>query len=100
MQMLFEPVKISAMVLANRFVRSATWAGLADAEGNTTPELIHLLADLARGGVGLIITGHAFIHPSGRHAPRQLGIDNDRRIDGLRAMTKAVRPAIRCSRAS
>jgi 2,4-dienoyl-CoA reductase-like NADH-dependent reductase (Old Yellow Enzyme family) len=90
MKILFEPVNINTMVLTNRFVRSATWAGMADDEGNCTPELIQLLADLARGGVGLIITGHAYIHPSGKHAPYQLGIDNDERIDGLQAMTRAV----------
>ena len=90
MKTLFEPVKINAMLLPNRFVRSATWVGLADDAGNCTPELTHLMADLARGGVGLIVTGHAYVHPSGKHAPYQLGIDNDSRIEGLRSMTKAV----------
>lgn len=90
MKTLFEPVKINSMQVANRFVRSATWTGMADDEGHSTPELNRLLADLARGGVGLIITGHAYIHPSGKHAPRQLGIDSDRHIQTLRAMTRAV----------
>ncbi len=43
------------MALTNRFVRSATWAGMADDEGNSTPELTHLLSDLARGGVSLTV---------------------------------------------
>ena len=37
---------------------------MADDDGNCTPELIQLMADLAEGGVGLIITGHAYIHLS------------------------------------
>ena len=90
MTLLFEPVKINTMLLANRFVRSATWVGMADGQGNSTPELVRLLEELSLGGVGLIITGHAYIHSSGRHAPRQLGIDSDRRIEGLRELTRAV----------
>ena len=90
MKSLFEPVKINNMSLANRFVRSATWAGMADDDGNCTAELIQLMADLADGGVGLIITGHAYIHLSGKHAPRQLGIDSDQRRDGLQELTQAV----------
>jgi 2,4-dienoyl-CoA reductase-like NADH-dependent reductase (Old Yellow Enzyme family) len=90
MKTLFEPARINTLTLPNRFVRSATWAGMADEDGNGTPALIDLLAALAQGGVGLIVTGHAYVHLSGKHAPRQLGIDSDSRIDGLRALTRAV----------
>ena len=78
------------MNLTNRFVRSATWAGMADDDGNVTPELIQCMARLATGTVGLIVTGHAFVHISGKHSPRQLGIDDDLRLKGLEALTLAV----------
>ncbi len=78
------------MVLANRFVRSATWAGMATDDGASTPQLVNLLSNLAAGQVGLIITGHAYVRPDGQHAPWQLGIHQDTLIPGLQDLTRAV----------
>jgi len=50
MSSLFEESFINRMALKNRFVRSATWEGLATAEGKATPELIERMTALARGG--------------------------------------------------
>jgi 2,4-dienoyl-CoA reductase-like NADH-dependent reductase (Old Yellow Enzyme family) len=86
----FGPASMGGLRLANRFVRAATWAGLADDQGEPTPRLVNLVADLAQGGVGLIITGHAYVHPSGKHAPWQLGIDRDETIPAFRGLTEAV----------
>jgi 2,4-dienoyl-CoA reductase-like NADH-dependent reductase (Old Yellow Enzyme family) len=90
MDRLFEPSAINQMVLPNRFIRSATWEGLATDEGNCTPRLIELVAALARGGVGLIINGHTYVHPQGRHSRWQLGIYSDDQMAGLQSMTRAV----------
>ncbi len=90
MHELFEPASIGRMKLANRFVRSATYEGLAAADGACTFPLIIKMAELAEGGVGLIITSHAFVSPEGRARPRQLGIHTDEMIPGLRQMTEAV----------
>jgi 2,4-dienoyl-CoA reductase-like NADH-dependent reductase (Old Yellow Enzyme family) len=87
---LFEPASIGRMTLANRFVRSATYEGLAAADGACTFPLLVKMAELAEGGVGLIITSHAFVSPEGRARPRQLGIHKDAMIPGLREMTEAV----------
>lgn len=87
---LFGTSKINTLTLANSFIRSATWEGLAGDKGESTPRLIELMAELARGGVGLIITGHAYVHANGRHSPWQLGIDRDELIPGLQNMTQAV----------
>ena len=90
MNTLFESSSINTMSLANRFIRSATWAGMADDEGKCTSRLIELMSKLAKGGVGLIITGHTYVHQNGRHSPWQLGIDKDELIPGLKSMTGAV----------
>lgn len=90
MSKLFENSKINGMLLANRFVRSATWEGMATKEGAVTPKLISTMEDLARGGVGLIITGHSFVTPEGQAGPWQLGSYKDELISGLREMTSAV----------
>jgi 2,4-dienoyl-CoA reductase-like NADH-dependent reductase (Old Yellow Enzyme family) len=90
MARLFERSEINGMVLRNRFVRSATWEGLATDDGASTSKLVDLMARLAAGGVGLIITGHTYIRPDGQHSPWQLGVHNDEMIPGLKAMTQAV----------
>ena len=87
---LFDTANINTLFLANRFIRSATWEGLAGDKGECTPRLIGLMAELARGGVGLIVTGHTYVHQNGRHSPWQLGIDRDELIPGLQKMTRAV----------
>jgi len=93
MNTLFESSKIGTMTLSNRFIRSATWAGMADDDGKCTSKLIELMSRLAKGGVGLIITGHAYVHQNGRHSPWQLGIDKDELIPSLQNMTGAVHEA-------
>jgi 2,4-dienoyl-CoA reductase-like NADH-dependent reductase (Old Yellow Enzyme family) len=87
---LFEPTQIRSLTLANRFVRSATWEGLAGKDGSTTPKLIEIANRLAQGGVGLIITGHAYVSQEGQAGGGQLGIHSDDLIPGLVEMTRSV----------
>ncbi|MGA7576676.1 MAG: NADH:flavin oxidoreductase [Desulfobaccales bacterium] len=90
---LFEGTSINGMRLANRFVRSATWEGLADRDGAVTPRLIEMMVELAKGEVGLIISGHAFVSPEGQAGPGQLAAFDDRFLPGLREMAGAVHGA-------
>ena len=93
MSNLFEPTEINGMRLANRFVRSATWEGMAADDGAVTPKLTQTLVALAEGGVGLIITGHAYVSPEGQAGPWQLGIHKDELVEGLTSMCDAVHQA-------
>jgi 2,4-dienoyl-CoA reductase-like NADH-dependent reductase (Old Yellow Enzyme family) len=90
---LFEDASLNGMTLANRFVRSATWEGLADQEGSVTPKLTAMMVELAKGEVGLIISGYAFVSPEGKSSPAQLAIHDDRFVAGLRGMVQAVHEA-------
>lgn len=90
MPKLFTPTRIKNLALPNRFIRSATWEGLATEDGVCTPELVDLMLDLAKGNAGLIITGHAYVSSEGLATVRQLGIDNDGLVEGLSEMTDAV----------
>jgi 2,4-dienoyl-CoA reductase-like NADH-dependent reductase (Old Yellow Enzyme family) len=90
MSKVFEPGVINGMELSNRFVRSATWEGMATEDGAVTPKLIETMIKLAKGGIGLIITSHAYILPEGQAGPWQLGVYKDELVDGLKEMTKAV----------
>jgi 2,4-dienoyl-CoA reductase-like NADH-dependent reductase (Old Yellow Enzyme family) len=90
MSKLFEHSVINGMELSNRFVRSATWEGMAAEDGSVTPKLTETLVALAKGGVALIITGQAHVLPEGQATPWQLGIYKDELIEGLQEMTTAV----------
>jgi len=88
--MLFEPFSFSGLNLKNRLVRSATFEKRADEDGFATEFLIELYEELTMGGIGLIITGNALVHPSGRSVPQMLCIHSDIYIQGLRKLTAAV----------
>lgn len=90
MSTLYESVHIGAMEVSNRFVRSATAEYLSDDEGRPLPELGEMYCELARGGVGLIITGHAYVHPSGRCRVQMSGIHDDALIPDWAKITRDV----------
>ena len=88
---LFSPASFGSLVLRNRLVRSATAEQLAtEPVGRATPALASLYGDLSRGGVGLVITGHAFVSPAGKAHPEMLGIHCDEMIPGLKTLADAV----------
>ena len=87
--MLFEATSINGMNLANRFVRSATWEGLAD-KGCVTKKLTDMMVALAKGGVGLIISGFAFVRPDGQSLPGQMAVYANQFLPGMRDMAAAV----------
>jgi 2,4-dienoyl-CoA reductase-like NADH-dependent reductase (Old Yellow Enzyme family) len=90
MTKLFETTMIKSLTLPNRFVRSATWEGLAGDDGSVTPRLIDVVIQLAKGGVGLIISGHAYVDREGQAGSWQLGVYSDKLVPGLTEMVKAV----------
>ncbi len=90
MPSLFETTKINGMKLRNRFVRSATYEAMAGNDGTVEDRLLDRMAELARGKVGLIITGHTYVTEEGQAGPRQLGIYSDAMMDGLKRLTSAV----------
>ena len=93
MSALFEATTINDLVLHNRFLRSATWEGMAAPDGSPTVELVAVSTELARGGVGLIISGHAFVSEEGRAGLWQLGAHSDGMVAGLKDMVTAVHAA-------
>ncbi|MBP2668044.1 MAG: NADH-dependent flavin oxidoreductase, Oye family [Deltaproteobacteria bacterium] len=90
MPVLFEEVRLNGMKLRNRFVRSATWEGLAGEDGSSTPRLDGMMADLAKNRVGLIVSGYAYVSQEGQSSPRQLAVHDNRFLPGLAGMAGAV----------
>lgn len=90
MATLFDTTKINGMEMRNRFVRSATYEAMAEPDGRVTDKLLDCMAELARGQVGLIITGHAHVRQEGQAGPRQMGIHSDEMLDGLTRVASTV----------
>jgi 2,4-dienoyl-CoA reductase-like NADH-dependent reductase (Old Yellow Enzyme family) len=90
---LFEPVSFGTLTLPNRIVRSATAEYLSDEDGRPLPELSEMYCALARGGVGLIITGHAYVHPSGRCRVEMSGLHDDALVPDWAALVDRVHEA-------
>ncbi|RJR24480.1 MAG: NADH:flavin oxidoreductase [Desulfobacteraceae bacterium] len=90
MSVLFEANELGGIKIRNRFIRSATWEGMAEESGACTQRLIDLMKELALGEVGLIITSHAYVRKDGQAGPWQLGMHNDGLISGLSRMTDAI----------
>jgi len=85
-----EPTTIDGVRIRNRFARSATWDSSATDDGEVTDASVEIIERLARGGMGLIITGYAYVSEHGKAARRQLGISEDRHVEGLRRLAKAA----------
>ncbi len=90
MPKLFEEYTLLGMKLRNRFVRSATFEGMAEPDGAVREPLVALTEDLAQGEVGLIITSHAYVEARGRARASQLGIQNDGLVPGLARLAEAA----------
>jgi len=93
MARLFEEIEINGMKLPNRLVRSATWEGMCLEDGSPTDRLTRCYIDLARGGVGLIITGYAYVSREGRQLTGQMGIDRDEMAPDYQRLIGAVHEA-------
>lgn len=91
MSVLFAKTNIRGMELKNRLVRSATHEGMADLNGFPTQNLFRLYERLAKGGIGLIITGFAFVTPDGKSPFMGMqGIHMDDHISRYRELVQSV----------
>ena len=93
MAAIFEQTGIGGLTLRNRLVRSATWEGMCEPDGRPTQKLARFYGDLARGGVGLIISGYTFVRPEGKQLPGKMGIHTDDFAAEFKALTRAVHEA-------
>lgn len=90
MKTLFDQLQFSGMKAKNRFVRSATHDGRADELGHVTEKLIKHYEELAKGGVGTIITGLTNVTNTEKIVPGQMAIYDDSFISEYQLLTEAV----------
>ena len=85
-----EAAELAGIKLRNRFVRSATYEGMADDAGLVTEDLLETMIKLADGAVGLIISGHTYVTANGKAGAHQLAIDRDECVTGLTKLATTV----------
>lgn len=90
MKSLFDKTELAGMRLKNRFIRSATYERFADENGHMTKKLYEIYEDLAKGGVGTIITGLTFVSDLANVYPGQMGIYDDTFINEYQSLTEMV----------
>ena len=90
MKQLFEPADIGNFKLKNRFVRSATWEGIAEENGHLNDKIFKLYENLAKGGAGAIITGYAYVLENEQPSPRMFGAYDDSFIEDYKKLTDIV----------
>lgn len=87
---IFESCRIGKLELKNRVVRSATWDASADDAGAVTDNSVDMYRALGQGGVGLIVSGYAFVSALGQANHGQYGVHTDAMVPGLRRMVAAA----------
>ncbi len=90
MSTVFEETSIKGVKIKNRLVRSATWEGMCEPDGRPTQKLTDLYRELVKGGIGLIVSGYAFVRPEGKQLPGKMGIHTDAFHKGYEKMVNAV----------
>jgi len=90
MKTLFDGTSINSMELQNRFVRSAIWEGMCDENGRPGSRLVECYRELAKGGVGLIITGYTFVLRDGKQTRGSMGAQTDDFATEMRMLSDAV----------
>lgn len=89
-QKLFEPAQIGSLKVKNRMIVPSMGTNFANPDGTVSERLKDYLAARARGGFALIITEGTAISFEGRALPLQLGIWDDKFIQGFRDLARAI----------
>lgn len=91
MNEVFNEAKLAGITLNNRIIRSATHEGMSDENGRPTETFIKKYEQLAKGGVGAIITGYVGVMANGKSpAFNMTMIDSNDKIAAFAEMVKRV----------
>lgn len=90
MSNLYSPTRIGNLALKNRFMRSATWENMATETGHMTDKLYAIYEELAKGEVGLIVTGYANIVAEEKPNAGMMGMYDDSFIGEYQKLTQLM----------
>lgn len=85
-----DTIEIKNMKCKNRFLRSATWEGLADKEGYISERQREIYVELAKNQLGLICTGYARVDKGDYPNAGMMGIYDDCFIPQYLSLTEGV----------
>jgi len=88
---LFQPGMIGKVEVRNRIIMSPMGVGYATELGYVTDRLIAFYEARARGGVGAISTGGAYVVSLGQSPFKFMCIDDDEKIPGLKKLAHAIK---------
>lgn len=86
---LTEPLQVKDYKLRNRIVLPPMQTGRADFDGSVTNKLINFYIHRSTH-TGLPIVEHAYISPTGKIGPKQLGIYDDKLIAGFQKLSEGI----------
>lgn len=86
---LSEPLKVKGYILRNRIVLPPMQTGKATFEGAVTNKLINFYVRRS-SALGLPIVEHAYVSPTGKIGPKQLGIYDDSLIGGFEKLAEHI----------
>jgi len=87
---LFEKTWIRSLELPNRVMRSSTWSGVGDQKGYVTDRALEFYGELAKGDIGLILTGYQYVMTNGQGLPYMVGNYDDTQAEGLKKLVGTV----------
>ncbi|MBQ9045890.1 MAG: NADH:flavin oxidoreductase [Oscillospiraceae bacterium] len=90
MKQVFENVSLGTLALKNRLVRSATWEGIANPDGSVTEGAYKIYTELAKGGVGAIITGFTSVALHDYYFGGMMRLYDDALIPQYRKLTDRI----------
>ena len=90
MKNLFEPVELKNLTVRNRLIRSATWEAIANPDGSLKKEAYGIYSELAKGGVGAIITGFTSVAPHDHSSDGTMRLCDDSLIPQYRKLVDVI----------
>ncbi|MDQ0771658.1 2,4-dienoyl-CoA reductase-like NADH-dependent reductase (Old Yellow Enzyme family)/thioredoxin reductase [Streptomyces aurantiacus] len=83
-------LQVGPLRLRNRFVAAPMERNYCTEDGSVTDQYVAYLAARAAGGAALVHTEAGYVRADGKGRPRQLALDDDRYLPGLRALSDAI----------
>lgn len=90
MRTIFDETKLGNLRLKNRVIRSATWEAMALPNGGPSDEQVKVYEELAKGGVGAIITGFTSVDKYDNYFNGMARLSSDDLINGWKKVAEAA----------